>query len=258
MKPTVVRSLFVSCFLTCAAAAQTSAPANPPPPKITLGAGVDYSRGDYGLPTSTTYTSVPLDLSYEDGPWTVSGTVSHVTLKGPATVIGGGGALRPTSQSESGLGDITGSASYRFGAVLDDLNAGFTQRVKFPTASESRGLGTGRTDFYSQFDFYQTIGDVTPFATAGYRVLGHSTRYPLKNGFYFGAGSHFRVSSDTVITATFNWSQRILAGSDPAKSVAGALTHDLDPHWQVVVYALKGFDNASPDYGTGAKINYRF
>jgi hypothetical protein len=229
----------------------------PAPASWQLGTGFDYSRGDYGFATDTEVFSVPLNLGCDSGPWLLRVTIPWLTIKGPAAITGTGGAARPTAASESGLGDILTSATYQFGEV-GPVNLAFTGRIKFPTADETKGLGTGETDFYGQFDFYRTYGDFTPFASVGYRVLGDSAIYQLHDGVYASAGAHFRISSATVWTAAFNWGRPIINGGDPSTDLTLAITHDLDARWQLSGYALKGFTDASPNYGAGLQINRRF
>jgi hypothetical protein len=224
----------------------------------TVGTGVNYSKGDYGFPTDTEVFSTPLNLGYESGAWMLRASIPWIRIDGPAANTGTGGAPRPTTESESGLGDIYASATYRFGETFGPVNLAFTGRVKFPTADEIKGLGTGENDYYGQFDFYRTFGSATPFASLGYRVLGDSLLYQLEDGVFASAGSHFRVSAATVWTIAVNWGERIFAAGDASTDAVVAITHDLDARWQLSGYALKGFTDASPDHGAGLQANYRF
>lgn len=253
-------SLFVFPLLTGAAvlAAQEPTPVAPPAPTASVGTGFDYSRGKYGFATNTEVFSVPLNLGYDTGPWTLNLNLSYLTLKGPATVIAGTGAARPTSASQSGVGDVYASLTHHFGAIIGDINVDATGRVKIPTANESRGLGTGKTDYYGEITFSRTIDTVTPFATAGYRVLGDSAIYQLRDGLYASAGAHFRVSPESVVTALVNWRQPIQTGSDHSIDAMVMFTHDVSASWRFSVYALKGFTDASPDIGAGLQLTRRF
>jgi hypothetical protein len=243
-------------LLTSPAFCEDPAPATPPS-AWTVGTGINYSKGDYGFSTDTEVFSAPLNLGYDSGSWLLRASIPWITIKGPA-VNTGGGVPRPTASSESGLGDIYASATYRFAETLGPVNLAFTGRVKFPTADEVKGLGTGETDYYGQFDFYRTFGSYTPFVSLGYRLLGDSALYQLENGAFASAGSHFRVSPSTVWTVAVNWGERIVAGGDASTDAMLAFTHDLDPRWQFSGYALKGFTDASPDHGAGLQVNYRF
>jgi hypothetical protein len=239
--------------------AQNSSGGNPPPAITTVGTGFDYSRGDYGLATDTEVLSLPLTLSHERGPWIFEARVPWIRIEGPATVVAGGGSpTRPTAAAESGLGDITLAATYRFGLVGDAVNVAATARAKLPTGSEDRGLGTGETDFYGQIDLYRTFGNITPFASIGYAALGASTLYPLEDGPYATVGAHFRTSDRTVVTAAYSHRHRFVAGGEQGADAMLAVTHDVNAHWRVMAYALAGFTDASPDQGGGLSVSWRF
>jgi hypothetical protein len=186
-------------------------------------------------------------------PLTLSASFSWLTVKGPATVVGGSGAPRPTTASESGLGDIYAGATYQFGSLGGVVDVSGSARVKLPTADEDRGLGTGAADYYAELTFFRTFGSVTPFLTAGYRVLGDADTYDLRDGAYASGGAHFRLSAATVVTALLSWRRPIVAGGDDAQEGLLMVSHDFAERWRVTAYALKGFTDASPDFGTGAR-----
>lgn len=251
--PTLLASLLLAASLP----AQT-APATPPA-TITTGVGFDFSRGDYGLGTDTDVLSVPVSLAYERGPWTFEARLPWLRVDGPAAVVaGGGGPTRPTSAAESGLGDLTLSATRRFNPVAGGLVVAATARAKLPTASDARGLGTGEADYYGQLDFYESFGTVTPFVSLGYAVLGDNAAYQLEDGPYVSTGAHFRVDDRTVVSAALDWRHRFIAGGDPGADAMLAVTHDFSPRWRVMAYALKGFTDASPDFGGGVQASCRF
>ena len=234
------------------------------PPVIKLGAGFDYSRGDYGFTQATEVFMVPVNLSVDKDRWAFKATLPYITIKGPATVVTGtGGATtgapaRPTSQSESGIGDAMVSATYHARPVPGELNIDLTGRVKFPTADDDKGLGTGETDFYAQIDLYQNFGTITPFGSFGYRILGTNATFPLKDGFYASAGAAFRVSDKTVVGAAYDWRSRIIDGAENGTDAIAFISTNPNDRWNVLAYVLKGFNDASPDYGVGGALTYKF
>lgn len=234
----------------------------PPAAETWVGTGFDYSRGRYGLATATEVFSVPVELNHVSGPWIFRAIASWLKVTGPsaAALTGGGpGALtRPTSASESGPGDLYLDATYRAGAVAGDVQLDTTARVKLPTADEARGLGTGEVDYYAQLTASRTLGATTPFATLGYRVLGDSPRYQLRDGPYAGVGAHFRTGEHTVVTASVDWRSRLVADGEAGTEATLAITHDLSPRWRMMAYASAGFTDASPDAAGGLRVNYRF
>lgn len=236
------------------AAAQTPASF---PSKFEL--GFNYSRGDYGLAQDTEVFVVPASLSFDSPDWGVRLTVPWITIKGPASAIEGGGIpIRPTASSQSGFGDATAGLTYKFLHEANHPQLSFTGRVKFATGNEDRGLSTGETDYYAQADLLQTFGSVTPFITAGYRWLGSNTLYPLIDGFYASGGLAFSVAPGTSVGAAYEWRQALVRGGDEANEVSVFLYHKVNDRWSFNLSVMKGFTDASANYGGGGSVIYSF
>jgi hypothetical protein len=231
---------------------------SPTPATASVASGFDFSQGDYGFTDDTEVYSIPLDLSYERGRWVGRASFSYLTINGPATIIGGGGAARPTSNTESGVGDVYLSGTYRFGETLGKWNLDATLRLKLPTADEDRGLGTGEFDAYGQVDLYRTFGKVTPFLALGYREFGTNDLYQLHSGIYTSVGAHFRTSEKFVVITAFNWGEHLLEGQDDTMDAFVAVNHEAGANWRVMAYALTGFTDASPNLALGGRVTYRF
>jgi hypothetical protein len=233
------------------------------PAVIKLGIGYDYSKGDYGFTQDTEVSSIPVNLSYDQDRWAFKATLPYITIKGPATVVTGSGAAsgappRPTTNSESGFGDIMLSGTYHARPVPGELNVDLTGRVKFGTADVDKGLGTGKTDYYAQIDLYQNFGVLTPFGNVGYRVLGRSDEFPLKDGFYATVGSAVRISSTTVGGVAFDWRSKIVSGAQDGTDGLAFISTNPNAQWNLLAYVLKGFNDASPNIGVGGSATYKF
>lgn len=254
----------LSCVSLLAQSAKSTPAITPPPPAVVkLGTGFDYSTGKYGFTQSTEVWSVPVNASYDQGRWAFKATLPFLTIKGPASVVvGTGGAEgappRPTTNSESGVGDVTLSGTYHLRPVPGALNIDVTERVKFGTASVSKGLGTGRTDFYTQIDLYQSLGKITPFATIGYRVLGTNDSFALKDGAYVTAGAAYRASDKIVVGAGYDWRSRIVDDAKNGTDALAFISATPSTHWNFLGYLLAGFNSASPDLGIGGQATYKF
>ena len=162
------------------------------------------------------------------------------------------------SSRESGVGDIWLGATYRSAPLGPDLDVAFTGRVKLGTADEDKGLGSGETDYYAQFDFSRTIGATTPYLTVGYRWLGANAVYPLRDGAYLSAGFVRQLAGPTQAGLAVDWRARVVTGGDNACELTAFATHHLDERWSLQGYVLTGLTEASPDFGLGTSVNYRF
>jgi hypothetical protein len=226
--------------------------------------GFDYSTGKYGESSSTDIFYVPLIGRYEMDAWTFKATIPYLHIDGPGNVtpdlgrVGGPAASR-ARQTESGLGDVITSAEYDF---YHDAASGFllgaTGKVKWGTASRSKGLGTGENDYSLQLDAFQPLGDLTPFASAGYRIYGSPPGITLRDGWFGSLGASYKLDLDNSVGASVDLREKIFDGGDPAEELTGFFSHKFDPNWKTQVYALTGFTHASPDFGFGGLLSYRF
>jgi len=231
----------------------------------TLSIGADYSSGNYGLSDSTRFLYVPVTAKHETGRWVLKLVVPYISITGPSNVVGApeNQVILPNGsfarRTESGLGDVVASAFYN---VLNERNTplglDIGAKIKFGTADDSRGLGTGKNDFSLQADFFKAIGTFTPFGTLGYRRYGDPAGVDLRNVFYGTIGSSYRISEPTTVGLAYDWRDRIVQGRDRVSELTAYISRKLSGDWKLQVYAVKGFTNASPDFGAGSSLAYSF
>jgi hypothetical protein len=256
LPPPLTRAVFVLGGFLLASAG--------PLPAQSLGTtGIDYSTGKYGAAESTRITYIPFTGSFDvSSDWTLKLTVPYIRVTGPGNVIrdiGSVGGPASATTTESGLGDIITSATWNLVQVPGTgLSYSVTGKIKFGTASRSRGLGTGESDAMFQFDASRAYGSWAPFGTVGYRVLGDPPGTSLRNGFYGSVGTTYRIDIATSIGAALDAKQRTTAGSDNAAEVSAFLTHRLDTQWRLQGYVVAGLTEASPDFGVGGMVMYSF
>lgn len=206
-----------------------------------------------------------------DGGWVpfqgaVSGApnvgVSMGGMVGGGSGMMGGATSQPTAtpvttpatgaafSSPSGMGDIVGSAGYR---VIDNLLTGVqvivSARVKLPTASASRGLGTGRTDvgwaaaIRKRFDTGWIYGEL------GYVVLGKPTGADLRNSATWAVGGGRGLASRVFLLASAFGNSAVVAGYGSPAELGAGLGVRLAEHLIVSAIPSVGLTHASPRYG---------
>ena len=233
-------------------------------PGLTLGAGFDYTSGNYGASQSTDTLYIPFYARYETGPLILKVTVPWLSVTGPGNVIGAGGdrvvvpGRNVGRRTESGLGDIVASAFYN---VLNENTAAvgldLGVKVKFGTADEAKGLGTGQNDYAVQADAFKLIGSGnTLFGSLGYRWYGDPPGVTLRNVFYGALGFSHRFSSESSAGLAYDYRPEITPGGGEISELTGFYSKRLTREWKLQPYALVGFGRASPDYGIGAQIAY--
>jgi hypothetical protein len=232
-----------------------------------LGAGFDYSSGNYGSDTTTTILSIPVAGMYLTGDWLFKLTVPYVRITGDGSVVpgmggavpgngggaSGGGSRGSGNTTQSGLGDAVAAVSYNlYSGIENALAMDLTGKVKFPTAGA--GLGTGETDYAAQVDVYRKFDRFTATGSLGYQVLGDPPGDDLNNAAYGMFGGNYQFTGQTAAGAELRMSQKLYATGTGPREVVVYVTHRSDERLKISGYVLKGFSDGSPDSGFGAMI----
>lgn len=233
---------------------------------FTLTSGVDYSSGKYGQSQSTDITYIPLIAKYETDNTTVKLTVPWLQITGPGDVVGADAILvRGNTSSkkttESGLGDVVLSATQtiaNFGETRP-LTLDLTGKVKFATASKTKGLGTGENDYSVGLDAYKQISKpITLFGGAGYKLMGDPTGVNLNNVWFGSAGLSYRINPSTSASVMADYRQRTLNSSDSLREVTAFITHKFSAQYKLQSYITHGYSDVSTDWGGGLMLGYIF
>jgi hypothetical protein len=248
--------------------------------ELSLGVGFNYSEGDYGTGADTEIVSIPVTARYEVERWVLKLTVPWIRVSGPANVIpgvgqvsntnpqgrgrgaGGGAAAAATTTTtgtESGLGDIVASATY--GAYYDKaarFGVDVTGKIKFGTADEDKGLGTGEHDVALLVEPFKSFDRTTVFGSVGYHMLGASDFLATNDIWSWSIGASHRLDERNSVGAAYDWRERASSGAGNLSEVTFFWSHRLDRQWKAQAYVLKGFSNGSPDWGIGASVAYAF
>ena len=233
---------------------------------FSLTSGVDYSSGRYGQSESTDITYVPFIGKYETGNTTLKLTVPWVKITGPGDVVGGGSPIvlgssnRPVT-TQSGLGDVVFSATQtiaQFGES-NPLLLDMTGKVKFATASTSKGLGTGENDYTLELDAYKSINKaVTIFGDVGYKKLGDPSGINLNDVWFSSAGFSYKLNSATSAGMMADIRQATLDTNQPLRELTVFLTHKFNTTYKLQSYITSGNTDASTDLGGGVMLGITF
>lgn len=256
-------NLFLRTTMTASIAtlALAAAPARAQDSYIQINTGVDYSSGDYGDVEDTDYLSVPVGIKYQADRFYVKASISYVHAEGPSGIIpgeGGGtsGAPGGAITSRSGIGDLWLTAGYSL-PVSDSTWFDLVGKAKLPTASESKFLGTGSTDFTAQGELLHSFGDVSVSAYGGRRFNGSSDILALRDVWLAGAGVYFGADRLTV-GLDYDWREGATVTSPEISEATASLTYKLNDKLRLQGYGYKGFADDSPDLGGGIQLLFRF
>lgn len=273
----VTRYRHHALFLTAASAAffiaATAAGADGTWSAFKFTTGIDYTSGDYGTGTDTNILYVPFTAKYEHGPWFVGLTIPYIRIEGDSSVVGGadgtvitkkngktknvGGNTVPDVTTNSGLGDIVGQVGRSFfvnHATLPLVD--LIGKIKFPTADEDKGLGTGEFDYSIQADVSKTFGRWTPFGTLGYRYVGEPSGTDLNNIFFASLGAGYKLQEAWSAGLIMDYRQSTSDNTDDALEFTPYTTWKPHRDWALTGYGVFGATDGSPDYGGGLQVSY--
>lgn len=228
---------------------------------VLISTGMDFSTGKYGAEESTDMLYIPLIFKYGTDKWSSGLTIPYISLESSGdVVIGPDGRPVPIpggdATSESGLGDITGSFTwfaYPGNETLPIVDV--TGRIKFPTANEDKGLGTGELDWALETDLIKPLQNHSLFFTLGYKIFGDTDEVKINNVFYGSIGDAYRINKSTSLGAFYDIREATSDFTEGMNELTGYVSHRLTPKWKIMGYLVKGFSDGSPDVGAGFLVS---
>jgi len=222
-----------------------------------VGIGFDYSRGDYGEPEKTDLGSYPVSLKLEYDPVTFKLSVPYVTIDGDDEFLVGENNAGSGSGSSirHGIGDTIASLTYawfpeqQYVPILD-----FTTKVKIPTASSAKDIGTGETDVTFQLEATEILGPVSVFTSAGYRLKGGS----FHNIWLTSVGSSVRVRRWFSLGVAYDFREGSTASAKDSHELATFGSFRIGEHYRVGPYVVIGLSENAPDWGLGTTFTFNF
>ncbi|WP_374588865.1 transporter [Novosphingobium sp.] len=251
-----MKNIFRSAAAFAAIAAATFAMPAQAEDYLQLSLGADYSNGDYGTTPDTDMLAIPVGFKLKEGDFFVRASLPWLRVEGPA-VPGDGGAIPgagPTT-SRSGIGDLSLAAGYSL-PVGDTTFFDVTGKVKLPTASEEKGLGTGTTDFTAEAELTQVFGQTSVSVRGGRRFNGSTAAFPLEDVWQAGAGI-YHAYGDLTLGLDYDWREGALPTAPDRSELTGSIGFKLNEKFRLQGYAYTGLSDGSPDLGGGLQLVYR-
>lgn len=174
---------------------------------------------------------------------------------GGTTIVPGGGGAAAASR-RSGIGDIAMTMRYSFD-LGGDLYFDVSGRVKIPTASRAKRLGTGKVDFTAGADLVKNIGHATLYVGGRRKFITSPTGAALRDVWGFGSGASYRLEGGTVIGADYDRQQSTNALNGPSSEVTGWINFGLTRKVRLQVFGSTGFTTNSTDFAGGLSISIR-
>lgn len=184
------------------------------------------------------------------------GTVVDDSATG-GTGGGTGTGTGTTTGRTSGLGDVSVSAGYSL-PLTDSLYLDAGVRVKLPTASRARRLGTGELDVTTSLELAYDFAGGSIYAGGRRKFAGTNATSTLRDIWGAGGGASFRLSSGVSVGADYDWSQAASIGGGDISEVTGWMSFRLNRRMRLQVFASTGLTTNSTDFASGATLSYRF
>lgn len=246
-------------------ASVVASPAQAADSAFSITGGVEFSSGDYGGQESIEEYYVPLTVAWFAPRFTLRLTVPYLSVSAPEGTVVEGPDGQPVIgegpvTTESGLGDVIGSLTIHDVLVLSggDFAMDLTGEVKFGTADEAKGLGTGQTDFSVQADLYRFFDRLTLIGSAGYLVRGSPDDADIGDSFFASIGGSYAVTDRTRLGLFYDYGESSFAGNDALQELTATFSARTGNRWWTHGYLSAGFSDSSPEWGVGLSFTAGF
>ena len=164
------------------------------------------------------------------------------------------------SRTEDGLGDILLRASFivlKEQPLLPEIEPYL--KIKFPTADEDRGLGTGEFDETIGVDLSKTFLErLAVYLTLAYTFIGSPPGEDFDNSFGWSIGAAYAVTQPFSIYAFLDGSTAIAPGQDNPLELRVGAEYRIIKALKLTGSVMKGLSDGSADWGISAGLALRF
>lgn len=230
--------------------------------RVTLRILPAYFSGDYGTGIDTAITFVPMIavVSTERQEFRLTVPYLSIDTGEPVAYINGEviGPVASGSTSESGLGDVIVQEEYFFvrGTARRPWVSAIL-RVKFPTADESKGLGSGEADYGGGIGIIHPLGHACNLIGAlQYIVRGDPPGSDFRNTWWFSAGVQWRLSERSSWNAFYERRQSVIEGRAGLADVSLGYDRDLSRRVTFRSTVFLGLSETAEDFGVSAGFSF--
>lgn len=221
-----------------------------------LSEAFNYSRGEYG--TGSLIQIYELDSTlkrfFERGD--ISLTVPFISIKADSqvTIVRGFAqrvrTTRTGRETTSGIGDLSLNGSYYLLSEYNNepLDLDLNGYVKFPTADEGKGLGTGEFDAGPGISFGKRfLEDWRAFADIYYIFIGDPSGIDLKDQTSFDVGVSYDFTSELTGSFAYEQSTALVSGGQDPEAISLGLNYKFNETFRAFGGLAFGLSDASPD-----------
>lgn len=162
------------------------------------------------------------------------------------------------SSVDAGVGDMYLYGSYNVLKETNSFPALSTDAfVKFPTASPSLNIGTGKFDFNLAVSARKFIGTFSFYVQAGYLFLGNAADPNIENPLTFSAGiGKIFGSGNHLLLLEYDSYSTIVTGFTSPKQLSLGYTYAVTTSLNYLMIGSVGLNNSTSDFSVSAGFNY--
>jgi len=189
------------------------------------------------------------------GPGPSAGAGSSANSSGDIGVVGP--ATAPASERRSGIGDLVlvavTSQPLGHGRYLEP-----GLKLKLPTASREKRIGTGRVDLTASIDLVQELDRVTLYAGARRKFAGRPAGSLLRSTWGAGLGASYRFGHGLLLGADYDWQQSSIPGRGSLGELTGWISGRIARRGRLTLALTRGLTANSADYAVATGLSWRF
>jgi len=190
------------------------------------------------------------------GPGPSSGSGSSGNGSGDIGVIDPGSATN-TSPRRSGIGDLIVAGVYSQ-HVLGGLYLEPGLKLKLPTASRAKRIGTGKTDLTASTDLVQELDRVTIYAGGRRKFAGKIAGSAIRSTWGAGSGASVRFDNSFLVGADYDWQQSSVRGRGSLSELTGWVSARILRRGRATLSLTKGLNKNSATYAAATGLSWRF
>ena len=210
-----------------------------------LDVSAGFKTGSFGTPFRSNLGYLSTGLGYATPVYDVSITIPYLFLSNE----GQGG-----TNNTSGIGDIIIRGDR---VLVDEKSRGFSLdgalAVKLPTADDTKGLGTGETDFGAFLNAHQRVADVKFSLLGGYIKVGSPSNVTYNDIYLYGLGIS-KVFGFTELYGSFEGRRAAVPGAQNPQEIHAGIFHVLNKDYAIKGSTFVGLNNGGPGFGFDAGV----
>jgi hypothetical protein len=228
---------------------------------------ITYQTGTFGTNVRTHNVYIPFTLIRYFNKWAIAGTLPYIYQKNDqriAAIAGRPQYVRNTRGSvhdDSGPGDILGKLGYQ---ALDEtanlMNLWAIGQIKFPTADDETGLGTGKFDETIGVEGSKSFSESWKvFSDLYFTFMGDPDGLNLNNQLTIDLGVRYKMSAFTTLSLAYEDRSNLRNGRpNPRDFVFGVRRKASDETASLFGSLSLGVSEGSPDIGLTAGVSASF